>query len=537
MVAYTTEAHASDHAHNALLEKIWTTATIHPEASAFTMLGQEPLTYAGLWNLSGRIANKLHKLRTGEKPVPVIVIGDKSNLMIATLIGCLRAGHAYVPVTVSMPSTRVESMREQLKAAFECDPTVLVTLDHEHADVHSESDYVFLPEVLKDNQTDRTVEQLPFEPECWVTGEETQYIIFTSGSTGKPKGIEVTENDVANFMDWLNTFPTIREGSKVFMDQAPYSFDLSEFEVIGALSTGGCLYGITPDAATDMRHLFEELKNSNMDVWVSTPPFADMCLADPGFNRELLPKVSLFLFCGDYLTHRVARALKQRFPEAVVANTYGPTESTVAVTYCEITDEMLKDNRPLPVGYPRPRTELVIRKVKEAGGPLGEVCKPGESGEVVIVGDTVAKDYLGQPEKTTQAFSEAKLGDGTPVRAFRTGDLAHLDEQGLLHYEGRMGTLIKLNGFRIELGDIENHLRGIDGVDKACVIPMRRQGRISALKAFVVLDDKHKGKITPRAIKQTLSKSVPAYMVPRLVKILDALPLTNNGKIDRKDLK
>ena len=221
----------------------------------------------------------------------------------------------------------------------------------------------------------------------------------------------------------------------------------------------------------------------------------------------------------------------------MVANTYGPTESTVAITYAEMTDEMIASDDALPVGYPRPGTELHVYHIDEPDGPLGAECAAGESGEVVIVGDTVAKGYLGEPEKTAHAFSEATLEDGRKVRSFRTGDIGHLDEDGMLHYEGRMGSLIKLNGFRIELGDVEHSLRALKGVKMAAVVPVKRRDRISALKAFVVLDHPEPTEDeTPRAIRMRLAENLPSYMVPKTVKVLDEMPLTTNAKIDRKML-
>ncbi|MGN0071255.1 MAG: AMP-binding protein [Atopobiaceae bacterium] len=537
MESVHTAQEKEDLTRNDLLARIWIEVCCHPEAPAFRMLDEEPLSYAELWKRSSVLAQKLEEVRSDR--IPVIVLGCKCPDMLCSLLACLRAGHAFVPVHTSMPQSRVETMCEEIEESLGSAPTILLATSRDEAAKagHHEPDMLCAPEILASAELPQEADLMPNESRGWVSGEETQYIIFTSGSTGKPKGIEVTENDVRHFMEWLETFPAIRDHGQVFMDQAPYSFDLSEFELVGALSTGGSLYALAPESATDFKRLFAELKDSHMNVWVSTPPFADMCLADPSFSSELLPDLKLFLFCGDTLSHRTARGLKKRFPDAVVANTYGPTESTVAVTYAEMTDEMVESDEALPVGYPRPHTELHVYHIDEPDGPLGAECAPGESGEVVIVGDTVAKDYLGEPEKTAHAFSEATLADGTKVRAFRTGDIGHVDEDGMLHYEGRMGSLIKLNGFRIELGDVEHSLRGLAGVKAAAVVPVKRRDRISALKAFVVLDHKEPtADETPRAIRMRLAESLPAYMVPKTVKVLDEMPLTTNAKIDRKML-
>ena len=522
---------------NDLLARVWIGVTYHPEAPAFRMLGEEPMSYAELWCRSGVLAQRLMDVR--QDTVPVIVLGRKCPEMLCSILACLRAGHAFVPVNLGMPASRVRMMSEDIEGAFGSAPTILVAVDHAEAAAkgHAEEGALWARDILDASPIAQEPALIPGETTRWVSGEDTQYIIFTSGSTGRPKGIEVTENDVRHFMQWLETFPAIRERCQTFMDQSPYSFDLSEFELVGALSTGGCLYALSPDSATDFRRLFRELADSHMNVWVSTPPFADMCLADPSFSEELLPDLRLFLFCGDTLTPRTAKALRRRFPHAIVANTYGPTESTVAVTYCEIDDQMVASGEALPVGYARPGTILEVHRITEPGAPLGEKLPAGQSGEVVIVGDTVAKDYLGEPEKTAAAFFETTLPDGQKVRVFRTGDIGHLDEDGMLHYEGRMGSLIKLNGFRIELGDVENHLAALKGVKMAAVVPVSRHGRISSLKAFVVLDHKQPAEAeTPHEIRNRLAETLASYMIPKSVKVLEEMPLTTNAKIDRKQL-
>ena len=232
--------------------------------------------------------------------------------------------------------------------------------------------------------------------------------------------------------------------------------------------------------------------------------------------------------------HATAEDLVRRFPQALVVNTYGPTESTVAVTYAEIGPAELADEAPLPVGRPRPGTELRIVN-PETGAP----CEPGRSGEIVIVGDTVAKGYYRNPDKTAEAFSWSLRSDGRKMRAYRTGDLGRLDKEGVLHCEGRFDALVKVNGFRIELEDVERNIVSLPQVKQAVVVPVLRRGRVSHLKACVVLDASAAALDAFDArqeIRRGLAELVPAYMVPRTVKLFDELPLTCNGKLDRKAL-
>ncbi len=536
---------------NILVEAIAHTAKTQPGSCALIARGQV-LTYGQLWKASDALAAKLHRAATPN--APIVVFGHKDFHMVSSFIGCLKSGHAYIPVDVELPASRISDILSQLDTPFviAAAPLSDALMPYVATDSILDISHFESPDSLIDQWGSATA---PDKSE-WVAGEQTQYIIFTSGSTGKPKGIEVSASNVANFARWVQTFPIIRNGAQTFLDQPPYSFDLSEYELVGALTTGGCLHSVSHNLVNNSRALFDDLATSNISVWVSTPSFADVCLADPSFNESLLPNTRLFLFCGEALSHTTAAALRERFPKAIVANTYGPTESTVAVTYCEIGQAEIDDDAPLPAGAARPGTEIRI-----CDPETGARRATGETGEIVIVGDTVAKGYYRNPEKTNAAFFEAKLSDGSSARAYRTGDMGNLDERGILHCKGRLDSLVKLHGFRIELEDVEENIRALKGVDQACVVPVERQGRVSYLKAFVTLrkhrdgvpayeelesrsfDYPSSGRIeTPtkieleKSLKKALGLRIPEYMVPRRCVICDSIPLTTNGKIDRKAL-
>ena len=304
-------------------------AVASPDRPAVISPGYPTLTYAQLAGASNRIAREL--LLCTQDREPVVVLGHKSPLMAAGFIGCLKAGHAFVPVDTEMPPARLLDIMDQLGGPFllateDVPPAVAgVVAPGCRADVRG-----LLADVsaLAASASDVT------DPSRWVRGDETQYIIFTSGSTGRPKGIEVSAANVSHFAEWMGTLPVVREGGRSFLDQPPYSFDLSEYELVGALTTGGTLHAVGRETLADMATLFAQLAASDMDVWVSTPSFADMCLVDKGFDESLLPKVRLFLFCGEPLHHNTARELHGRFPHAVLANTYGPTGCLTATPPC-----------------------------------------------------------------------------------------------------------------------------------------------------------------------------------------------------------
>ncbi len=315
------------------------------------------------------------------------------------------------------------------------------------------------------------------------------------------------------------------ELGETFLNQAPFSFDLSVMDLYLSLATGGTLFSITADQIANPKLLYQALAASRVTSWVSTPSFAQMCLVEKTFNARMLPGVRRFLFCGETLAPEVASQLLDRFPGARVWNTYGPTEATCCTTSIDIDRRVLAEYSPLPVGYPKPDTRiLILDDGKEAG--------EGERGEIVIAGPNVSTGYLGRPDLNERAFF--KVG---ALRAYRTGDLGHY-EKGMLFFEGRMDDQIKLHGYRIELGDIEANLCTLPGIRDAVVVPVIKQGFADSLAAFVILGE------APTVsnfqltldLKAKLGERLPPYMVPRKFYCLERFPMTPNGKADRRKL-
>ena len=248
-------------------------------------------------------------------------------------------------------------------------------------------------------------------------------------------------------------------------------------------------------------------------------------MAEPSFDARMLPHLRSFLFCGETLSPAVATTLLERFPDAAVWNTYGPTEATVATTSVRIDPAMLARYPSLPVGYPKPDARLMIVDEDGCGLPSGE------RGEIVIVGPNVSPGYLNRPDLTAKAFFN--LND---QRAYRTGDWG-LHRDGLLFCEGRRDTQIKLHGHRIELGDIESNLKMLPGVRDSVVIANTKRGRTD-LVAFVVLTQRPDGSDAnlSRLLRGKLAQCLPTYMLPHRFYFLPNMPLTANGKTDRAQL-
>ena len=227
------------------------------------------------------------------------------------------------------------------------------------------------------------------------------------------------------------------------------------------------------------------------------------------------------------LTKKLAAELLRRFPGVPVVNAYGPTETTVLVTGTEITQAMLDADAPLPIGRPFENVQAIIADEQ------GRALPDGEPGELLVIGEAVSPGYLGRSELNKALFFRTEGG----LRGYRTGDLCRM-EDGMLYYLGRLDGQIKLNGFRVELEDVENNLVKLPNIARAAVLPVLQDGRVAALTAFVLLEkpDGEGALQRARRIKAALADCLPSYMIPRKILAVESFPLNTNGKIDKKQL-
>lgn len=495
-----------------IIEKIYENYKADGDRVAYESQGSS-LTYKELWEQSDRLALFiLEKFAEAsgkgedeeETHKPIVVFGHKRPEMLVSFLACAKAGHPYCPVDTSMPESRIKDILQAVGTHI-----VLAT---EPLDA-PEFQVVSVPEVLATAHADG--EQVPAVRlrEQWLRSEDVFYIIFTSGSTGKPKGVKITCENLSRFTDWSEGF--FEKGARV-MNQAPFSFDLSVMDTYTSMTRGCSLYGLPKEMQKECSETLEFIQDKKIQHMVSTPSFVNMLLADQNFNEEAFPNLKQFLFCGEKLTEETVKRIYQRFPNVRVINTYGPTESTVAVTSVEITKEMADSEDDIPIGVVKPGSQIII-----------------EDEEIIICGDTVSPGYFKDEEKTRNAFFEK---DGT--RCYKTGDKGYF-KGDMLYYIGRKDNQIKLHGYRIELGDIEANLVGIDGITEAVVMPKVKDGAIRSLTAFVVrsADESDLTFQEAKAIKQKLSEKLPAYMIPKKIRAISEMPRNINGKADRKKLE
>ncbi len=518
-----------------LLQQIDRWATLCPQRIVHQSR-DESLTYAELKTYSDALAHWIlrHVVSNRQPQVPIIVYGHKEAAMLVLFLACIKSGHPYIPIDISVPPERLQQIVVRSGAAAILSPRDIPDLVVASGIVCQAQ--IHLPEWLSGayppqgsvlNEDEAELPELIGYDDVW-------YIIFTSGSTGEPKGVQITQRALATFLDWVNREYTPRPQQEVFLNQAPFSFDLSVMDVYMALTNGGTLWSVDQTHIANPRELFQSLAASDVSYWVSTPSFAEMCLLDRGFTAELMPQLSHFLFCGEVLPNAVAAGLLQRFAQADVINMYGPTECTVAVSGVNITPDMAASNLPLPVGQSIAACQIYICE------PEGRTVLPsGVHGEIVIVGPNVSIGYLHQPELTERVFLQWQEGE-LSRQAYRTGDIGYWQD-GLLYYQGRRDFQVKLHGYRIELGEIEAQLRQLPEVENAVVIPIVRRGKNAALEAYIALrsDPVMATAVSDMGnlLRQKLSQVLPAYMLPQRYTFISSIPLTANGKADRNALR
>ena len=557
-----------------ILKSIARNAAAEGNRVAFTSRAGS-LTYAQLWEKSGRLAGRIDA-QMGDNRDPVIVYGHKDPMMLICFLACVRSGRAYCPMDTNMPEDRLTSVAREIG-----DPLILIahpegcgllgaktsvaassqsersaqannnaqTELSEQTDNITQTEFpetehkvISYDELLRITETSGEPGQSTPETALRAcSGEDVFYIIFTSGSTGKPKGVQITADNLNGYLEWAVDLAGGIQRSRVFLNQAPYSFDLSVMDLYLSLATCGKIVSIDRELQSDIPKMTDFLSLQHIEYWVSTPSFAELCMGEPSFSADRIPSIRAFLFCGEVLTNETARRLMERFPDAKVVNTYGPTETTVCVTQVRITGAMVASDSPLPVGRP---------------GPMTRIETDPETNEIIITGNTVSPGYYKDPGRTAKVFSECETNvggscgltgasaDGSDsscgsCRSYRTGDKGYLDETGMLYCEGRLDHQIKLHGYRMELEDIEANLEKLPGVSRAVVAPSRSGSRIDFLTAFIIRDgdgitDDYAGRKT---VRSGLRELVPAYMVPKKIRFVEKFPMTGNGKLDRKQLE
>ena len=482
-----------------------------PEATALVS-GDRRLSYSELNQRANQLAHHLRKKGVSAEDL-VGVFMERSIEMVVALFGILKSGAAYVPLDPDYPAERLDFMlddagigvlltQESLSGRLPTTDAFHLYLDRDWADVETESGE---------------------NPSSWATLDNLAYVIFTSGSTGRPKGVMNTHRGICNRLQWMQDAFQL-DGEDAVLQKTPFSFDVSVWEFFWPLLVGARLVIAAPGAHRDTGQLVELIRDTEITTLHFVPSMLQLFVEDSDVKQ--CTSLKRVICSGEALTCDLTRRFFDRLPHCELHNLYGPTEAAVDVSHWKCQSDSVENV--VPIGRPIANTRLYILDRAMQPVPIGV------AGELHIGGIQVARGYLNRDELTAEKFIEDPFSADATPRLYKTGDLARYRSDGNIEFLGRIDHQVKIRGLRVELGEIETHLRQIPQI-RECVVMMREDvPGDRRLVAYVVpqLGDQ----IDTRLLADRLRKTLPEYMVPSPILCLKSIPLSPNGKIDRKGL-
>ncbi len=476
------------------------------------------LTYSELNRRANQLAHYLRTLGAGPE-VPVALYLERSPRMIVAILGVLKAGACYVPMDLAYPKDRLSFMLEDTRAP------ILVTQDSLLGSIPSTTSKVISLDA--DQQQDQL--SGPGNPIRVGTAENTAYIIYTSGSTGKPKGVLVTHHNVVRLLRSTEHWYGFR-ADDVWPLFHSYAFDVSVWELWGSLFYGGRLVVVPYLVTRSPGDFYELLASEGVTVLNQTPSaFRQLIWAEGNAPRKHQLQLRYVICAGEALELQSLKPWFDRHGDQHprVVNMYGITETTVHSTYRVIRKEDLTNGMGSVIGVPIP--DLQLHLVDENLKPVPS----GVPGEICVGGAGVARGYLNRPDLTNQRFLTDPFSDQPGARLYRSGDLAQINPNGELEYLGRMDHQVKIRGFRVELGEIESALNRHPAIRESVVVANTTTTADKRLVAYVVPVATAP---TVSDLRGYLAQTIPDYMLPAAFVFLSTLPLTTNGKVDRRAL-
>ncbi|CAL9648802.1 amino acid adenylation domain-containing protein [Streptomyces sp. enrichment culture] len=497
---------------DATLHGLFAARAAHTPDAPALLTDENTVTYAALDARANRLAHTLRERGVGPGSI-VALVTERSPEMMTALLAVLKAGGAYLPIDPSYPQARIDHLLADSGARLVLHQARFGALvdDRPALDLDERASYA-----------DRT------DPVDETAGAgDVAYVIYTSGSTGRPKGVLVEHRSAVNRLQWMQrAYPL---GARdVVLQKTSISFDVSVWELFWWSLAGAALALPAPGTEKDPAALLAALGRHRVTTTHFVPSMLGMSLGhlDRFGGGEATRSLRQVFTSGEALAPAQADGFARLVPHARLVNLYGPTEATVDVSHQPV--EGLGDRARLPIGLPIDNLRLYVL---DGGGRQAPVGVPGE---LHIAGTGVARGYLGRPELTAQRFvtGEAVREATGEERLYRTGDLVRRLPDGALEYLGRIDEQVKVRGFRVEPGEIEERLRTHPRVRDAAVVAVD-DGWQTSLRGFAVLT----GEATEAELKEHVAAALPGYMVPGRLVAVDELPLTPNGKLDRAALR
>lgn len=473
---------------------------------------ENSLTYRQLNDKANQLARVLRE--KGVKPNSIVgIMVERSLEMIIGIMGIVKAGGAYLPISPDNPEERISYMLKDSEAKIVLTQNRFIHKAHFNGltiDLEENGLYIGEKGNLEKVNSPRDI----------------AYVIYTSGSTGKPKGVLIEHYSLINRLNWMQKRYSIGE-SDTILQKTPYTFDVSVWELFWWSLQGSRVCFLKSGDEKDPGKIVDEIERNNITTMHFVPSMLNAFLEymEAGIDVKRLSSLRQVFASGEALSlqqvKRFNKLLKER-NNTKLFNLYGPTEATIDVSYfdCSSGEEL----HVIPIGKPIDNTRLYVLDMKRRLQPVGV------TGELYIAGDGLARGYLNRPDLTTERFVPDPFVPGE--RMYLTGDLARWLPDGNIEYLGRIDHQVKIRGLRIELGEIENRLQSHPAIKEAVVITKEGKEGSKYLCGYIVAQEE----INLTEVREYLSKELPEYMIPTYIIQLEKIPLTSSGKADRKVL-
>ena len=493
-----------------ILDYLEQSARHYPDKIAFAD-EMSTCTYKELWETARSVGTKLANYVPPRSPVPVFM--EKRVETIYAFLGAVYAGCFYVLLDPKLPLERLKQILQTLQSEV-----LVLHPDYEKQfkALEYERNVVNILEALQEEEDAVLLEaireqRLDIDP---------LYAIFTSGSTGIPKGVLVSNRSVIDFMkEFVDIFGITDKD--VVGNQAPFDFDVSVKDIYSTLKTGATMQIIPKKMFSFPTKLLDYLDEREITTLIWAVSALCIVTTLKGLEYKVPQKVNKIIFSGEVMPIKHLNEWKKYLPDALYANVYGPTEITCNCTYY-IVDREFQPGESLPIGQPFPNEKVFLL---DEGNQL--VREAGKKGEICVSGTALSLGYYRNPEQTKKVFVQNPLNEKYLERIYRTGDMAYYGHDGYLYFASRKDFQIKHMGHRIELGEIELAMEMAEGIRRACCTYDEPENKIIAF---------YEGEAEKRQIVRALGKKLPAYMIPNVWVKMDRLPITKNGKIDRKKM-
>ena len=444
---------------------------------------------------------------------PVAVMSGRHILTPSCFLGAVRAGCFYAPMDGDMPQTRLNQIIGVIRAGF-------MLVDRAHLETAQALDFdgeIIVFEDIRDTEPD---EALLAAREKTLGCTSPLYVIFTSGSTGVPKGVITSHQSLMTYIDSVAKVLDINS-TDILGNQSPLDYIAAVRDIYFPVSFGASTYIIPKNEFAVPTTLFDTLNREKITALCWSVAGVELPAKLGAFDVSKPEYLRKLCFSGSVMPCKYLKIWQEHMPDVLYVNQYGPTEATASCTYY-VVKEKVNDDTVLPIGTAYDNYHVMLLNEDNTATPQGE------TGEICVSGPILALGYYGNKEQTEKSFLQNPLNDNYRELIYKTGDLGHFDENDVLHFHGRKDRQIKHLGHRIELGEIEETAKKIAGVTDCCALYYKDK---ATLYLFYV------GPATSKEIVLYFRQNMPAFMVPRKLINLEALPTLPNGKTDMQTLK